>query len=332
MSPHNGPAKKAQKIDALFHALSKHPLGSKTSGSNPKMSYLVLNPEFQRLETELRAMDCRRDHLRAQMADAAMRAELEEISTTTRTFWLSPEIRQARVEALAEKIRKRAQRRAAEMRRYGSYTRPGTWDKDLDDYQEPRYEEEASDGYKIRLVRDYGLTWRGYVILPEGHPFIGKHYEFFGGYEAPAGMPQSPQHLTYGGDSYAERGVYGFYLTNTVTPRDDETRYDSFNYYSVEKTGFSITAPNGSVYVDYAYMRGMCLELVDYFKGLAADPSVLSPPPAQPEPEPEAEPVQYFTSMRAPPARRAVMPQTAPASAVEPPKPKKSWAAVVGGK
>lgn len=322
------------------------------------MSYLVLNPEFRRLEEELRAMDRQRDHLRAQMADAAMRAELEETSKNTATFWLHPEIRKARVEALATKIAKRAQRRAAEMARYGSYTRPGTWDEDLDNYQEPRYEEVISaEGsadkrlpvgqsdvgeYRIRFVRDYGLTWRGYVVLPEGHPFIGKHYEFFGGYEAPAGLPRPPQHITYGGPA-AERGVYGFYLTNTVTPRDDETRYDSFNYYSREKTGFSPVAPRGSVYVDYAHIRRMCLELVDYFKGLAADPSVLSPPPAaQPEPEPEVEPIQYFTSiwpppspsvaaMRAPPARRTVMPQTAPATSAEP-KPKKSWAAIAGGK
>ena len=178
------------------------------------------------------------------------------------------------------------------------------------------------DGYKIRLVRALDMTWNAYVILPEGHCAIGKHYDFFS-QEAPAGLPRPPQYLTYGDGS-----VYGFYLTNTVKPREDYADYTKHNYFSVEATGATYL-DDGSTYISYGKMRKLCLELVEYFKKLAADSKTAaicrtakhcrehyhyyvgkcegcSPPPP-------AEEVQYFTSMR-------------------PPQPKKSWAAVAGGK
>lgn len=300
------------------------------------MSYLFLNPEFERLETELRAMDRKRDHLRAQMADAALRVDLAEVDRNL-PWGLKPEeradLKAKREAAIQARIAVRAQRREKEMRIFGSYTRPGTWDADLDKYQEPTYNEEVGDGYGLRLVRARDLTWNGYVLLPAGHCAAGKHYDFFC-QEAPAGLPRPPQYLTYNSVEEDGRGIYGFYLTGIVKPREDYGDYTKYNHYSVEQTGASAFEDDGSVHVSYEKMRARCLGLVDYFKGLAADPSVLSPvPSAAAEPEPEAEPVQYFTSMRAPtqPARRPVMPQTAPATSAEP-KPKKSWAAVAGGK
>jgi hypothetical protein len=291
------------------------------------MSYLFLNPEFKRLETELCAMDRQRDHLRAQMADAALRVDLAEVDRNL-PWGLKPEeraeVKAEREAAIRARIEVRARRRANEMRIFGSYTRPGTWDADLDKYQEPRYEEAVGE-YRIRLVRARDLTWNGYVLLPAGHCAANKHYDFFGGYESPAGLPLPPQNLTYNAVEDG-RGVFGFYLTGIVKPREDYGDYTRYNHYSVEQTGASAFEDDGSVHVSYEKMRARCLGLVDYFKGLAADPSLLSPP-APAAAEPEAEPVQYFTSMRAPPARRAVTPQTAPATSAEP-KPKKSWAAV----
>ena len=331
------------------------------------MSYLVLNPTCNALMKQLREMDRQRDHLRAQMADMAMRAEMEELSKNTPTFWLHPAIRHARMTEMAEKISKRAQRRAKEMERFGSYVRPGTWDADLDEYQEPKYEREVGDDYKVRLVRARDLTWNAYVILPEGHPAIGKHYDFFS-QEAPAGLPRPPQYLTYG-----DGGVYGFYLTNTVKPREDYAEYHKNDYFSVEATGATYL-DDGSTYMSYAKMSKLCMQLVEYFKGLAADPKTAAicrdaqycrehgcyyvgkcegcspPPPAEEKP---TEEVQYFTSMRAPTWPRhgtvqqsggrtvpatGLTTKTAPTPAdvdffaPAKPTPKKSWAAVAGGK
>ena len=247
------------------------------------MSYLVLNPTCNALMKQLREMDRQRDHLRAQLADAAMRAEMEEISKDSPSLWMHPSVRQARMEAMAEKIGKREARRAKEMERFGAYVRPGTWDADLDEYQEPKYEEDVGDGYKIRLVRARDLTWNAYVILPEGHCAIGKHYDFFGGYEAPQGLPRPPQNLTYGGvcprgDSWdhAEVGVYGFYLTNIVKPREEYAEYQKHDHFSVEETGASYVTEDGSKHYSYHKMRKLCLELVEYFKGLAADPKTVA--------------------------------------------------------
>jgi len=281
------------------------------------MSYLTLDPEFRALEKQLREMDRQRDHLRAQMADMAMRAEMEELSKNTPTFWLHPAIRHARMTEMAEKISKRAQRRAKEMERFGSYVRPGTWDADLDQYQEPKYEREVGDDYKVRLVRCPDLTWNAYVILPEGHPAIGKHWTFFGE-DAPEDLPRPPVYLTYGGPD-SERAVYGFYLSNTVKPREEYAEYKKHDFFSVVSS--SPAADDGSTYMSYAKMSKLCMQLVHYFKALAENPKTVAlcngsaPPLETPEEEKPAD-VQYYTSMHAPTSV----------------KPKKSWAAVVSGK
>jgi hypothetical protein len=238
-----------------------------------KMAHLILNPTCNALMERLREADRQRDHLRAQLADAAMVAELEQVDRNLPwglTGEKRAEVKAEREAAIQERIAKRATRRANEMRIFGSYTRPGTWDADLDNYQEPRYEEDVEGGYRIRLVRARDLTWNAYVVLPEFHPAAGRHYDFFGGYESPAGLPFPPQHLTYNAVEDG-RGVYGFYLTGAVKPREDYGDYTAHNFYSVEKTGYSPFADNGSVHVDYAQMRQWCVELVDYFKGLATD-------------------------------------------------------------
>jgi hypothetical protein len=236
------------------------------------MAYLNLDPTCKALMDRLYEADRQRDHLRAQLADAALQAELKGVERELPwglTAENRAEVKAKREAAIQERIAKRVNRRANEMRIFGSYTRPGTWDADLDNYPEPRYEEAVEGGYKIRLVRARDLTWNAYVVLPEFHPAAGRHYDFFGGYESPAGLPLPPQNLTYNAVEDG-RGVFGFYLSNVVKPRDNYGDYTPHNFFSLEKTGFSPVT--GSVHADYAHMRGLCVELVDYFKGLAADP------------------------------------------------------------
>jgi hypothetical protein len=310
------------------------------------MPHLFLDPTCRALIEQLQRADQQRDHLRAQLADAALQVELKEVDRNL-PWGLEGEkraqLKAEREAAIQARITKRAARRANEMRIFGSYTRPGTWDADLDNYPEPRYEEEVGDGYSVRLVRTRDLTWNAYVVLPVGHPAAGRHYDFFGGYESPAGLPSPPQHITYNAVEDG-RGVYGFYLTGVVKPREDYAEYDAYNYYSAEKTGFSALADNGSVHVDYTQMRERCVGLVDYFKGLATDPKAAAicgsamkctdhgfyvgvccgcVPPA---PAPRAEPSL---------ASRATLPK-APREEVSLASratlPKKSWAAVAGGK
>ena len=68
----------------------------------------------------------------------------------------------------------RIARRKMEMKKFGSYTRPGLWDNDLDKYQEDDYIYPSKvDGYQIKLSRNGGLGWNGYVILPKSHDAIG---------------------------------------------------------------------------------------------------------------------------------------------------------------
>jgi hypothetical protein len=235
------------------------------------MAYLIVDPTCSALMKQLCDADRQRDHLRAQLADAALQVDLKEVERDM-PWGFTPEkraeVKAQREAALQERIAKRAARRANEMRIFGSYTRPGTWDEDLDNYPEPRYEEALPDGYSIRLVRARDLTWNGYVVLPASHPAAGRHYDFFGGYESPSGLPLPPQNLTYNAVE-EERGVFGFYLTGIVKPRDNYGDYRADNFYSVEKTGYSPVT--WSVHVDYAHMRRLCVELVDYFKGLAAN-------------------------------------------------------------
>lgn len=151
------------------------------------------------------------------------------------------------------------------MQCFGHYVRPGTWDDDLDNFQEPLYEENVGEGYNIRLVRARDLTWNAYVVLPEGHWAIGKHYDFFGNY-APQGLGRPPpQNLTYGGPG-AEHRVYGFYLTGIVKPREDYAQYhDPHKFFSVHQTGETYL-DDGNLHVTYGKMRKLCMELVAYFK------------------------------------------------------------------
>jgi hypothetical protein len=305
------------------------------------MSYLILDPTCKRLMDQLREADRQRDHLRAQLADAAMHVELAEVDRNL-PWGAEPEVK-ARLKAEREaaiqaRIAKRVTRRAKEMERYGSYTRPGTWDADLDNYQHDQYDESLDDGYQIRLKRTRDMTWNAYVVLPEFHPATGRHYDFFGGYNSPAGLPLPPQELTYNAVEDG-RGVFGFYLARTVTPRPgqlfSEEDYNSYNFYSLEKTGYSPLADNGSVYVDYAKMRSLCMELVDYFKGLAANLGHATICRSATKCAHHGFYVgvcEGCAADAAPPTPRApIPPHPAPLAAAKPTV-KKTWAAVAAGK
>jgi hypothetical protein len=289
------------------------------------MAYLTLDSTCSALMEQLREADRQRDHLRAGLSDAAMYVELNEVERNLPWRLMEPEeraqLKAEREAAIRARIEKRAARRAKEMERFGSYTRPGTWDADLDNYQEPRYEEDVGDGYSVRLVRTRDLTWNGYVILPAGHCAAERHYDFFSGYESPAGLPTPPQELTH--STMGEyRAVFGFYLSYTVRPRPgalfSEEDYSSHNFYSLEKTGYSPLADNGSVYVDYARMREKCVELVGYFKGLTTDPKLAA----------------ICRSAKRCPKHRCFYVGVCEGCSPPPPKPvvKKSWAAIAAGK
>lgn len=107
------------------------------------------------LEGKLRDLDRQRDHLRAVLADTHMRETLTKID---REVWVAADMREKRKADMTAKIALREARRAKEYQRYCAYVRPGAWDEDLDKYQEPKYEEDVGEGYKIRLTRCPDLT------------------------------------------------------------------------------------------------------------------------------------------------------------------------------
>jgi hypothetical protein len=223
------------------------------------MSHLFINPEYTAIEKQLRALDRQRDHMRAQMADVAMRADLAQVN---REFWVAPEVRAERKAALEARIAKRTARRAAEMERSGCYVPPGPWDEDLDNHQEHTVEEEVEGGYKIRIVRTRDLTFNAYAIIPSDHPMVSRDYDSFHDGDIPA----PPVPLTYGGRNVEEGRVYGFYYNSTSPLGNTYGRYDSFNYFNTDKTGG---------YFTFEVMRTNALKLVDYFKSIAH----LPPPP-----------------------------------------------------
>lgn len=198
-------------------------------------------PDKYALMTELRMADKRRDHIRAQLADADLYEKLRYAS------WNPDPEYKAKMEI---KIAKRAARRAKELAEYGMYIRPGRWDDDLDEYQEPSYIEDVGDGYCIELHRHYDKTYNGYVRLPEDHPYIGKAYDYF----HEGAVPRPPVCLTY-----ASGNKYGFCYGSAVKPYD-------YGYYSAA-TNYN-TEMEGMGYISYESMRKDCLKLVEYFKSL----------------------------------------------------------------
>lgn len=105
--------------------------------------------------------------------------------------------------------------------------------------------------------------------------------------------------------------VYGFYLSETVKPREAYQSYNSSNCYSAEKTGY--TYYGGNDYVTYRIMRFSCMELVEYFKKLASNPTTTA----------ICRDSKYCTEHRSYYTTNACEYCTPP--------PKKSWAAVVKG-
>ncbi len=150
----------------------------------------------------------------------------------------------------SEKAYRRECRHRNEYYRYGKATPAGPWDDDLDNYQEPRYEEEVDGGYKVILRRSQWLSWNGYVKLPSDHPCYNvSHYEFFN--RLPEGVPKPPMELSYG--SHKEPGVFGF--DHTWQGRDFMPRWPFAQ------------AP-GHTFSTYEMVREECIKLMKYFHDL----------------------------------------------------------------
>jgi hypothetical protein len=118
----------------------------------------------------------------------------------------------------------RMSRRMKEMQQFGEFIRPGKWDSDLDKYQEGSYTYPSKvEGYQVKLSRNISYGWNAYVILPEGHPLIGFHYDDI----------YVPFDLTFGSDN-----VFGFDHMHSYDdlPRKMHTCHAS-NYYSTHSVG-----------------------------------------------------------------------------------------------
>lgn len=201
------------------------------------------------LKKTLRDIERQRDHARACLADADLQEKLKNAC-----WYPEGEGKEAYIAALKAKIVKRATRRAKEMAEYGTYIRPGPWDDDLDDYQDGSYTEDAGDGYHIRINRAYDGTYNGYAILPPDHPYANKHCDYFHRTE---GVTKPPVSLTYN-----SQNMYGFYFMGGLKPRPDYSVFSVESAFSYEKAEFG-------GYIEYDSMKKTCLELVEYFKGLA---------------------------------------------------------------
>ena len=207
-------------------------------------------PDMYELKNTLRDIERQRDYARACLADA----DLEEKLKNT-CYWPDNKDKEAYIAALKAKIVKRAERRAKELVEYGTYVRPGPWDDDLDEYQEKSYTEDAGDGYHIRINRAYDGTYNGYAILPPDHPYAHKHYDYFHRTE---GLTRPPVGLTY-----SSHNMYGFYFMGGLKPYPDYSVFSAEFAFSYEKAEYG-------GYIKYDSMKKSCLELVEYFKGLAA--------------------------------------------------------------
>ena len=205
--------------------------------------------EQERLRAELHEIDRQRDHLRAQLADVTIRVRLHTLKRIG--------VMDERIGKLEQKIAVRAERRRKELERFGEYMRPGTWDDDLDVYQELSYEETVEGGYTMRFVRSMAMCWIGQVILPRGHRMSG------GPDKAMTDEFPSLFHELNRDD----RIIYSFFgpVLDSAKPRPNAIEvYTERTQFSAEETGEQ--HGKTAAYMDYAENRARCIRLVDYLK------------------------------------------------------------------
>lgn len=193
---------------------------------------------------ELVHLDVIRDSLRARASDILIHRRIAAAKTEDE--------RALAIRAWENRI----QRRILENKICGTVTPPGQWDDDLDTYNKKEYEFNLGEGYRGLLRRNAYLSWNGYVMLPETHPFINKSCFFFG-YEAPNGFPEPPMEITF-----AEGRIYGFDHANTwdIKPYQAYSRlaYTEHNHYDASS--------NGQGYKDFHSVKLEVIKLADYFR------------------------------------------------------------------
>lgn len=209
------------------------------------------------VERKLREIERQRGHYLASLADL----ELEDDAASG--FSIYSNDRAQRAKAILEK---RRLRRAKEMEKFGCYIAPGVWDDDLDNYQESSYSELLPDGYSIRLVRNRGMSWNGYVTVPQGHPAIDMSY---------FDIPGQPFELTYGSGN-----TFGF---------DHQHMHDVLPFRENSMAEGRENPLHFSKYFAYADARKECLQLIECLKKVGSSPAAPDAPDAPDAPEAPAE-------------------------------------------
>jgi hypothetical protein len=215
------------------------------------MSYFLHsdNPLAQRLAE----LDRERDAIRAKLVDEKLKAEIDSATTE--------EYRNVATERWNLRIKRREKEQ-----RLKQIVPPGHWDNDLDTYQDDEYVFDLEDGYGGRLVRSPYLTWNGYVILPDNHPFANKHYDFFH-YLSPEGLPHPPCELTFS-NGY----MMGFDHAHSVDVKPlnlySADTYSQYNNYNISSTGQG--------YLTFSAVKQEVEALAEYFRKLARNHSSLA--------------------------------------------------------
>ena len=205
------------------------------------------------LAQKLAQLDRERDVIRAALADEQLYAEMDYAKTE--------EYRKVATERWSLRVKRREREQQLKQ-----IVPPGHWDNDLDTYQDDEYLFDLEGGYGGRLVRNSYLSWNGYVILPDNHPFANKHYDFFH-YEAPEGLPSPPCELTFG-NGY----MFGFDHAHggDVTPHNP---YCPYNY--SEYNNYNLTS-TGQGYLTFKAVKREVEALAEYFRELARNHSSLA--------------------------------------------------------
>ncbi len=217
--------------------------------------------------SQLKALDERRDSIRALASDQHLEDELE------RAKQYSPDS----IEACKKAVERRKSRRQIEKELHINPIPPGPWDEDLDLYHNKEgYTFEIGDGYSGRLSRNMGFSWNGYVTLPKGHPALGKHYDWFH-YDSPNQLPPPPMELTYGDEtSFGFDHLHG----KDVIPSQMLRIHTNENYYTGENTS------RRGKYLTFEDVKKEVIELANYFKEIGEMTGFTSPKIRAPFQEP----------------------------------------------
>lgn len=259
--------------------------------------------------SQLRALDERRDSIRALASDQYLQDELERAKASF------PES----IEKCKNAVERRASRRQMEKDLHMNPVPPGPWDEDLDMYHDKKgYTFDIGDGYSGRLTRNMGMSWNGYVILPKDHPALEKNYDWFR-YDSPKMIPSPPMELTYGDNT-----SFGFDHLHScdIIPLRMYRTHTNDNYY----TGESIS--DKRKYLTFEDVKKEVIELANYFKEIG---EMTGYPPTSPKIRaPFQEPVP-----KSPLSSPKVVPQSQVHKNPPPTIPKNSkvsWAQVVSKK